>query len=238
MAEKKSPNQMQQKAIDILNGQVMLLAGPGTGKTFTIINRIEKMLSDGIKPSSILCLTFSDAAATEMRQRILKNMGVIASSVDVYTYHSFCNDIIKDFPSQFELASGVKLINETQKITLMKECIDEANLEYFVPSRADKYYYTKNFISYVEKIKASRIQKENYFSSIETNPTLKPRLEELESEIYEREQAGNTKNKTRYAEVEKIQKNIKKAQELWTIYELYANKMINNNLIDFADMIN
>ena len=42
-----TPNEMQQKAIDILKGQVMLLAGPGTGKTFTVIHRIEKMLADG-----------------------------------------------------------------------------------------------------------------------------------------------------------------------------------------------
>ena len=49
------PNSKQQQAIDILNGQVMLLAGPGTGKTFTVIHRIEKMLADGVEPSSILC---------------------------------------------------------------------------------------------------------------------------------------------------------------------------------------
>ena len=66
------PNIKQQEAIDNLNGQIMLLAGPGTGKTFTIIHRIEKMLSEGIEPSSILCLTFSDAAANEMKQRLIK----------------------------------------------------------------------------------------------------------------------------------------------------------------------
>ena len=236
--EKIIPNQMQQKAIDILKGPVMLLAGPGTGKTFTVINRIEKMLSEGIEPSSILCLTFSDAAATEMRQRLIKNMGIVASSVNVYTYHSFCNDIIKEYPSQFELAFGVKLINDTQKITLMKDCIDKANLEYFVPSRADKYYYTKNFISYIEKIKSKRITQNEYFNAIETNPTLKPRLKELQIEIQQREQAGNTKNKTRYSEIEKIEKNIEKAKELWSLYTLYTDKMLNNNLIDFSDMIN
>ena len=91
------PNARQQEAIDVLNGSVMLLAGPGTGKTFTVIQRIEKMLADGVEPSSILCLTFSDAAANEMRQRLIKKMGVLASSVDIYTYHSFCNDLIKIF---------------------------------------------------------------------------------------------------------------------------------------------
>ena len=240
MAEKFviKPNGKQQEAIDILKGQIMLLAGPGTGKTFTVINRIEKMLADGVEPSSILCLTFSDAAASEMRQRLIKNMGVKASSVDIYTYHSFCNDIIKEYPSQFEMSGDVRLITDTEKITLMKECIDEAKLEYFVPARADKYFNTKNFISYVEKLKTKRVTKEEYLDCINTNPSLMPRFKELESEIYEREQAGKTQNKGRYAELEKIKTNIEKAKELWTLYELYCQKMLNNNLIDFSDMIN
>lgn len=240
MAEKFviKPNERQQEAIDILKGQVMLLAGPGTGKTFTVINRIEKMLADGVEPSSILCLTFSDAAASEMRQRLIKKMGVKASSVDIYTYHSFCNDIIKEYPSQFEMSGDVRLITDTEKITLMKECIDDAKLEYFVPARADKYFNTKNFISYVEKLKTKRVSKEEYLECINTNPSLMPRYKELESEIYEREQAGKTQNKGRYAELEKIKTNIEKAKELWTLYELYCQKMLNNNLIDFSDMIN
>ena len=232
------PNSKQQQAIDILNGQVMLLAGPGTGKTFTVIHRIEKMLADGVEPSSILCLTFSDAAASEMRQRLIKKMGVVASAVDIYTYHSFCNDLIKTYPDKFEMTSGVKLITDAEKISIMKECIDDANLEFFVPSRADRYFFTKNFISYVEKLKTQRVSKDEYIACIDTNPVLMPRYKELESEIYEREQAGNTKNKTRYNELEKIKTNIEKAKELWTLFELYSTKMINKNLIDFSDMIN
>lgn len=232
------PNSKQQQAIDILNGQVMLLAGPGTGKTFTVIHRIEKMLADGVEPSSILCLTFSDAAASEMRQRLIKKMGVVASAVDIYTYHSFCNDLIKTYPDKFEMTSGVKLITDAEKISIMKECIDDANLKLFVPSRADRYFFTKNFISYVEKLKTQRVSKDEYMACIDTNPMLMPRYKELESEIYEREQAGNTKNKTRYNELEKIKTNIEKAKELWTLFELYSTKMINKNLIDFSDMIN
>lgn len=232
------PNSKQQQAIDILNGQVMLLAGPGTGKTFTVIHRIEKMLADGVEPSSILCLTFSDAAASEMRQRLIKKMGVVASAVDIYTYHSFCNDLIKTYPDKFEMTSGVKLITDAEKISIMKECIDDANLKFFVPSRADRYFFTKNFISYVEKLKTQRVSKDEYMACIDTNPMLMPRYKELESEIYEREQAGNTKNKTRYNELEKIKTNIEKAKELWTLFELYSTKMINKNLIDFSDMIN
>ena len=232
------PNERQQEAIDTLNGSVMLLAGPGTGKTFTVIHRIEKMLSDGVNPSSILCLTFSDAAASEMRQRLIKKMGVVASAVDIYTYHSFCNELIKTYPNNFEMSSSVRLITDAEKISIMKDCIDEAKLEYFVPSRADKYFFTKDFISYIERLKSKRLSKEKYLSYIDSNPSLMPRYKELESEIYEREQSGKTQNKGRYAELEKIKTNIEKAKELWTLYELYSKKMISKNLIDFSDMIN
>lgn len=233
------PNSKQSECINnTKNGQYLVLAGPGTGKTFTVIHKIEKMLSDGVDPSSILCLTYSDAAANEMRQRLIKKMGVVASSVDIYTYHSFCNDIIKTYPSQFDLAVGVRVITETEKITLMKECIDEVPLEAFVPQRGDKYYFTKDFISHVEKLKSKRITKEGYFECIQTNPTLILRLKELEDEIYEREQRGETRNKGRYQEIEKIKTNIEKAKELWELYEAYSEKMIKNSLIDFSDMIN
>ena len=111
------PNDKQSECINnTKNGQYLVLAGPGTGKTFTVIHKIEKMLSEGVEPSSILCLTYSDAAANEMRQRLIKKMGVVASSVDIYTYHSFCNDIIKAYPAQFDLSVGVRVIKDTEKI--------------------------------------------------------------------------------------------------------------------------
>ena len=231
------PNSRQQEAIDTLKGQVMLLAGPGTGKTFTVINRIEKMLKDGIDPQSILCLTFSDAAANEMRQRLIKKMGVAASHVDIYTYHSFCNEIIKEYPEQFSLATGVTLISDTNKIQLMKETVDEVNPQYFVPKRGDRYQLVPKFIGHVEHLKTLRLTKEEYLSHIETNPTLIPRIKELEDEIYINEQNGKTRNKLKRDEIEEIKDKIERAKDLWTIYEKYSQKMIENNFIDFSDMI-
>lgn len=238
MERKFAPNSRQAECIKTLNGSVMVLAGPGTGKTFTVIQRIKYMLEQGIEPERILCLTFSDAAANEMRQRLIKEMGIAASGVDVYTYHAFCNDIIKQFPDEFNMTSSVNLITETISRDLMKQTIDEANLKFFVPSRADKYNFVPKFINYVQKLKSLRLAKDKYLSFIDSNSELTPRLKELESEIYEREQAGKTQNKGRYAELEKIKTNIEKAKELWLLYEIYSQKMSKNNLIDFADMIN
>ena len=238
--EEIKPNVKQQLAIDTIDGQVMMLAGPGTGKTYTLIERVKKMLENPeIEPSSILCLTFSDAAATEMRQRLIKNIGVKASTVDVYTYHSFCNEVIRTNPAQFDMSGSVKLISDTEKIKLIKECIDELDLKYFVPKRADKYYYAEDFVKHAEKIKSKRFHSKNEYEQYKyINETLQPRIEELKSEIYENEQNGKFKNKGKKDEIEKIEERIAKAMELWDIYELYSKKMIENNLIDFSDMIN
>lgn len=232
------PNEAQQKCIDTIKGKLLVLAGPGTGKTFTVIHRISAMLKQGIKPETILCLTFSDAAASEMRHRIIKEIGFLAASVNIYTYHSFCNEILKQYPEEFGLSPDLKLITDTVKRELMIETVDEINPEYFVADRGGKYYYLSTFISSVEKIKSKRIDKKTYFEALHINPKFIRAKEILETEIAEREKNGNTKNTTRYKELDKITKNIEKAKEIWAIYELYQQKMIENNYIDFADMIN
>lgn len=238
ISTKIKPNEKQQECIKEINGKIMVLAGPGTGKTFTLINRIKNMLLSKIKPDTILCLTFSDAAANEMRQRLIKELGVVATKVDIFTYHSFCNSIIKTYPNQFELNENVKLINQTVSLELMKRTIDEIQPQSFVSQRSDKYFYAKDFISHVAKLKSLRISKDDYLNCLNTNPNFRPRLNDLKFEILEREKAGNMKNKTRYQQVEKIEKDIAKAQELWDIFEVYKNKMFENNYIDFQDMIN
>jgi superfamily I DNA/RNA helicase len=76
------PNAKQQECIDNIDGKYLVLAGPGTGKTFTIIQRIKAMLERGIDGNKILCLTFTDAAANEMKSRLEKELNVL--SVDFF----------------------------------------------------------------------------------------------------------------------------------------------------------
>ena len=92
------PNKSQEECIKALNGPIMVLAGPGTGKTFTVVERIKYMLSQNIMPESILCLTYSEAAAAEMKTRLVKEVGAIAGAVVIHTYHAFCTDVIKNNP--------------------------------------------------------------------------------------------------------------------------------------------
>ena len=235
---KHKPNERQQMCIDTIDGKVMVLAGPGTGKTFTVTKRISSMIEKGIKPETILCLTFSDAAASEMKGRLSSEIGILASNVNIYTYHSFCNEIIKMYPDKFGISADISLVNATLERELMVQTIDEVVPRYFVADRGGKYFHIPTFLKAISKLKAQRVNKEDYLSNIQTNPNLMPQILKLKEEIEEKQKKGDTRYKGRLTEIANIEENIEKAKELWTIYEVYSRKMIENKLIDFADMIN
>ena len=124
-ATKFKPNEKQQECIDNIEGKYLVLAGPGTGKTYTIIQRIKSMIERKINPEKILCLTFSDAATNEMRTRLEKELNRADFGVNIYTYHGFCNEIISENLADFELPNNFKVITSAMSNQLLKECIDE-----------------------------------------------------------------------------------------------------------------
>ncbi len=230
------PNTKQLECIKTIDGPVMVLAGPGTGKTFTIIERIKYMLETGIKPESVLCLTYSEAAANEMKARLVKNIGAKASAVVVNTYHAFCNEIIKQYPYEFELLDGVSLIDDITKRALMKEVIDEIKPQYYKTKWGDSYYYISELLSAVDEIKSNRVTKEEYFNTLNTHKEWMGKLNELNKEYKEREENGKLV-KTFLKSLDDHKKKMGKAKEAWDIYECYDIKLKKNNLIDFNDMI-
>ena len=94
MFDFEKANEAQIEAIKSTDGPLLIIAGPGTGKTFTVVERIKYMLSQNIMPESILCLTYSEAAAAEMKTRLVKEVGAIAGAVVIHTYHAFCTDSV------------------------------------------------------------------------------------------------------------------------------------------------
>ncbi len=231
------PNSKQMECIKTLEGAVMVLAGPGTGKTFTIIQRIKYMLEQGIMPETILCLTFSEAAANEMKARLVKEMGTIASAVAIHTYHAFCNELIRQYPSQFELLDGVSLIDDITKRNLMKQTVDEYNPTFYRTKWGDAYYYIGELLKAAEEIKKNQVSKEQYFHTLNTHPSWQGKLDELMLEYKERELKGKLV-KTFLDKLDAHKRKMGKAQEAWEIYEIYDRKLKQNNFIDFSDMIN
>lgn len=238
MEEKKfSPNKKQDECIRTLDGPVMVLAGPGTGKTYTIIQRIKYMINTGIEPSSILCLTYSEAAANEMKGRLVKEIGAVSASVTVNTYHAFCNEIIKQYPSEFELLDKVSLADEITKRTLMEEVLDNIKPKAYKTRWGDSKYFIPELLNAVNEIKSNQVTKEEYFNTLKNHPQWQGKLDELLNEYKDREAKGKLV-KTFLSSLETQQKKMEKAIEAWNIYENYDISLKKNNFIDFNDMIN
>ena len=120
-----SLNPSQREAVDSTEGPVMVIAGPGTGKTQILAIRIGKILSDtDTQPENILCMTYTDSGAIAMRKRLLKIIGPDAYKINIHTYHSFCNQVIQDNLAFFE-KNTLDPISELETIALMRELIDQ-----------------------------------------------------------------------------------------------------------------
>ena len=231
------PNVKQEECIRTLDGPVMVLAGPGTGKTYTIIERIAYMIHEGIVPESILCLTYSEAAANEMKARLVKEIGTTASAVTVNTYHAFCNDIIKQYPYEFEMLDGVGLVDDVTKRSIMQETLDIVQPEYYRTRWGDCYYFIPELLKAVDELKSNQITKEEYFNTLNSHPDWMGKMQALEIEYAEREQKGKLV-KTFLNSFETHKRKIGKAKEAWQVFEQYDIKLKQNNFIDFNDMIN
>src|ERR1700761_1405214 len=122
--EYRKLNEQQQLAVDTIEGPVMVIAGPGTGKTQILAARIGKILLEtDVFPGNILCLTYTDAGAIAMRRRLLSFIGPDAYKVHIHTFHSFCNDIIQENLHLFE-KTALDPISDLEKIQLFKVLID------------------------------------------------------------------------------------------------------------------
>lgn len=231
------PNKKQQECIDTINGSIMVLAGPGTGKTFTVIERIKGMLEKGVEPSKILCLTFSDAAANEMKSRLISKVGQKGSLVNVYTYHSFCWEIIQNNEEYFEEYSSAQIINDTAKRNLMRLCIDELDTKHFKTSSGDKFFHTGTILNRINEIKKNLLAKEEYFYNLENHPQWGKGLDDINEKIKDCIAQGKKVLKKDENYKSELEKRINQARETYDFYELYSKKMRENNLIDFNDMI-
>lgn len=235
----KTLSQTQSECIKTIDGPVMVLAGPGTGKTFTVIQRLREMiLTHKISPESILCLTFSETAAREMQERLANEVGDVAQNVSIGTYHAFCNDIIKQNPKYFKMAEGVDLIDEIVRFRLMRSIFEELKPQYLRTDKGDFYHYIRPVINAVSEIKKTRTTKEKYFEIVETGEKFRGGLLEAQSDKEEKELAGKKVTQKILKEIESCQKNIDRAQEIWHIFELYSDRLKASNYIDFDDMIN
>lgn len=120
-------NPAQKEAVDTIDGPVMVVAGPGTGKTQTIALRIANILKETqLNPQNILCLTFTDSAVNTMRSRLLTIIGTAAYGIKIMTFHSFCNEIILSYPEKFsEFGSNISPLNDVERLKLFNSLLEQ-----------------------------------------------------------------------------------------------------------------
>ncbi len=113
-------NEEQMSAVNHLDGVCLITAVPGSGKTATLTARVTKLIKDhGISPSSILCLTFTNKAANEMRERIAAQAGATSEKVWMSTFHSLCTAILRRFGKHVGLDKNFTIYAESDQRELL-----------------------------------------------------------------------------------------------------------------------
>lgn len=113
-------NAEQEKAAAHRGPAFLLEAGPGTGKTQTLVGRVKGLLADGVDPRKILLLTFSNKAAGEMAERIARVDTEAAAAIWIGTFHSFGLDLIRRFHDELNLPLDPRLLDRTEAVELLE----------------------------------------------------------------------------------------------------------------------
>ncbi len=229
-------NPQQRKAVDSIEGPVMVIAGPGTGKTQILASRIGKILLEtDARPDNILCLTYTDAGVVAMRKRLLQFIGPDAYKVSIATFHAFCNDVIQENLSLFE-KTALDPISELEKIELFKELIDSFPKNHPLKRyRGDVYFEVNNLQSLFSSMK-----REGW-----TAPFIQQRIDEYIADLPNREEfiykrkykefnAGDLKADKVAEEKERMEKLRAAVNE----FDRFQQLMRKKNRYDFDDMIN
>lgn len=199
----------------------MVIAGPGTGKTTVLTLRIANILrKTDTAPQNILALTFTEVAAYEMRKRLLEIIGSAAYRVKIFTFHGFCNDIIRRFPEEFPQIIGGANLSEADAIKILKNAIDSTELSRLKPY-GDKFYYLRPILASISALKRENVGVEDFTRL----------LRNFEMEL-------KHKKKT-FSEGEKLaaEKEISKNKDLLKLYKIYESELSKNRLYDYDDMI-
>lgn len=204
----KELNKNQKVAVDTLDGPVMVLAGPGTGKTQVLTLRIANILQKtDTQPNSVLALTFTEAAAREMRERLVNLIGTPGYFVRIHTFHGFCQSVITENPDLFPGFQDQSLLTDLDRVRLLEKLITEIDIEVMRPLNAP-FYYLNAIQSSIRDLKREGVLVKD-FQKIVKN---------LDESTKERE--------------------LKKLQELSLIYKEYQAELLKENRLDFEDLIN
>ena len=198
----------QQNGVTHSGRPLLIVAGPGSGKTRVIIERILHLIKQGLKPSEILCLTFSEKAAEEMKQRLEKSIDI--SDMQISTFHSFARDLLEDnvLVSGIGISAGV-MSRASQLVWGLKN-IDTFGLQYIEIGN--------NAVEIIESI----------IDGIST----------FKDELVSHEELARYVEKKLEQELDDEQRTfLLKLGDMARVYEKYQEFQRSKGIIDFDDMI-
>jgi DNA helicase-2/ATP-dependent DNA helicase PcrA len=229
-------NAAQQDAVMSLDGPIMVLAGPGTGKTEVLGMRIANLLrSDAqVNPQEVLCLTYTEEAAFNMRKRLSSIVGLAAQKVQIFTFHGFCNSVIQSHPEYFGYRQ-MEVVTDLERNEILRSILSE--LPYGHPMHRignSTFLDVQPLARFFDDMKrenwSSDRMKEEVKNYLDLLPADERFIYKRNSGIYKK---GDIKQKALDEEVEKM----KKAAAAADLFDVYNRKLNEAGRYDFADMI-
>lgn len=229
-------NEAQKLAVDTLEGPVMVIAGPGTGKTEVLGMRIANLLrSDAqIAPHEILCLTYTDEAAHNMRKRLSSIVGLAAQKVNIFTFHGFCNSIIQNHGEYFGYRQS-EPISDLEKMELLHQMLDKLPMDHPM-YRVGKstYFDTKNLIDFFGEMKKENWNSQTIKNAAEAHIADLPNQEKY---IYKNSRGNNKKGDLKVNEIEKEKEKMQKTCAAADLFDAYNKGLQAMHRYDYADML-
>jgi len=223
-------NTEQKRAVDAIDGPVMVVAGPGTGKTQILTLRIANIIDKtDTEPENILALTFTESGVHAMRKRLVEMIGSSAYRVGIYTFHSFSNDVIQNNPEEFPRIIGARAITDVDQIAIIEDIITQTELKNLKPF-GDSFYYVRTILQKISDLKREGVTPYEFKKLVEKEQI---RFEQDDEKFHTKGKYAG-KMKSAYADQEKkIQKN----RELAHVYQVYQEQLAARKMYDFNDMI-
>lgn len=158
----------QEKAAHSTKKVSLVVAGPGTGKTTTLLLRVQHLLAQGAKPSELLILTFSNRAARELVDR-LQLLGIEnAHDIWVGTFHAFCLDFLRKNFQHFGLQPNFGIADKLAQIGLLEDLVHEVKLKAYSPL-GDVIDWLKDVAKAIQRAKDELVDAERYCDAVEEN---------------------------------------------------------------------
>jgi len=228
--ELKKLNTRQKEAVETIEGPVMVIAGPGTGKTQILAMRVANILkSTDIEPESILAITFTESGVASMRRRLFDLIGASAYRVSITTFHGFANTIIAQNPDSFPGIVGATIVTNVEQLLLIQQILQKSSWKLLKPF-GDPNYYVPSILAAISELKREGVDPKMFGRILDQEE----KEFELIEDLYHAKGAHKGKMKGKYKDEEK---RIAKNRELASVFREYEKELVAKKRYDYSDMI-